>query len=80
MRSEIARYILASRDENIEVLKKNIEYGYKSMGISIQDLQLATTSAPANVGDRSVFAAFKALSEMNRKCDEIVNSLLSKEE
>ena len=80
LRSEIARYILASRDENIEVLKKNIEYGYKSMGISIQDLQLATTSAPANVGDRSVFAAFKALSEMNRKCDEIVNSLLSKEE
>ncbi len=80
LKSEIARYILGSRDENIEVLKKNIEYGYDSMGISIQDLQLATTKAPVNEGDNKVFAEFKTLSEMNRKCDEIVNSLLSNEE
>lgn len=80
LKSEIARYILGSRDENIEVLKKNIEYGYKSMSISIQDLQLATAKTPVNEGDSKVLAEFKAISEINRMCDEIVSSLLSNEE
>lgn len=80
LKSEIARYILGSRDDNIEVLKKNIEYGYKSMGISIQDLQLATAKAPASEGDSKILAEFKAISEINRMCDEIVSSLLSNEE
>ncbi|MCD7886806.1 MAG: hypothetical protein LUG44_04210 [Clostridiales bacterium] len=78
LKSEMARYILRSRDANIEALQKNIEYGYESMCISIQDLQLATRKAPAGEGDSKVFAQFKALSEMNQKCDEIVNSLLSR--
>lgn len=80
LKSEIARYILGSRDDNIEVLKKNIEYGYKSMSISIQDLQLATAKAPVNEGDSKVLAEFKEISEINRMCDEIVSSLLSNEE
>lgn len=77
LKSEIARYILGSRDDNIEVLEKNIKYGYENMRISIQDLQLTSTKTPANEGNSRVFAEFKAISEMNRKCDEIVNSLLS---
>lgn len=77
LKSEIARYILGSRDDNIDVLKKNIEYGYENMRISIQDLQLTTTKAPANGDDIRVFAEFKSVSELNRKCDEIVSSLLS---
>ena len=80
LKSEIARYILGSRDDNIEVLKKNIEYGYKSMSISIQDLQLATAKAPASEGDSKILTEFKAISEINRMCDEIVSSLLSNEE
>lgn len=79
LKSEIARYILRSRDDNIEVLKKNIEYGYESMRISVQDLQLATSKAPENEGDAKVFAAFKAISELDRRCDGIVNALLSRE-
>lgn len=77
LKSEIARYILGSRDDNIEVLEKNIKYGYDNMRIAIQDLQLTTTKTPANESDSKVFAEFKAISELNRKCDEIVNSLLS---
>lgn len=80
LKSEIARYILGSRDDNIEVLKKNIEYGYKSMSISIQDLQLSTAKVPVSEGDSKVFAEFKAISEINLMCDEIVSSLLSNEE
>ena len=80
LKSEIARYILGSRDTNIEVLKKNIEYGYKSMGISIQDLQLATAKAPVDTGSSKVLAEFRAFSEINLKCDEIVNSLLAQAE
>ncbi len=59
LKSEIARYILGSRDDNIEVLKKNIEYGYKRMSISIQDLQLATAKAPTNEGDSKVLAELR---------------------
>ncbi len=80
LKSEIARYILGSRDENIEVLKKNIEYGYDSMGIFIQDLQLSSTNTLVNENDSKVYAEYKAISEINRKCDEIVNSLLSEAE
>lgn len=80
LKSELARYILGSRDDNIEVLKKNIEYGYQSMGISIQDLQLAAVKAPANEEDNKVLAEFKAISEAARMCDEIISSLLSNEE
>ncbi len=80
LKSEIARYILGSRDDNIEVLKKNIEYGYRSMGISIQDLQLARSKAPVSEADSKVLAEFKTISEINRMCDEIVSSLLSNEE
>ena len=80
LKSEIARYVLGSRDDNIEVLKKNIEYGYESMRISIQDLQLATAKAPENGDDARMFAEFRAISEMDRKCDEIINSLLSRDE
>lgn len=80
LKSEISRYILGSRDDNIEVLKKNIEYGYKSMSISIQDLQLAAAKAPVSEGDSKVLAEFKAISEINRMCDEMVSSLLYNEE
>ena len=80
LKSEISKYILGSRDENIAVLKKNIEYGYKSMSISIQDMQLATAKAVGDEGDSKVFAEFKAISEINQMCDEIVGSLLSNEE
>ncbi len=80
LKSEISRYILGSRDDNIEVLRKNIEYGYKSMRISIQDLQLATAKAPVSEGDSKILAEFNAISEINRMCDEIVNALLSNEE
>lgn len=80
LKSEIARYILSRRDGNIEALKKNIEYGYKSMGISIQDLQLATAKPPVNEGNGKIFAEFKAISEINRTCDEIIHSLLSNED
>ena len=79
LKTEIARYILGSRDDNIEVLKKNIEYGYKSMSLSIQDIQLATAKTPVNEGDSKIVAEFKAISEINRMCDEIVSSLLSDE-
>lgn len=80
LKSEIAKYILGSRDDNIEVLKKNIEYGYRSMSISIQDLQLATAKTPVREGNSKVLAELKAISEINRMCDEIVSSLLSNEE
>ena len=80
LKSEIARYVLGSRDDNIDVLKKNIEYGYKSMSISVQDLQLATAKTPENEGDGKILAEVKAISEINRMCDEIVSSLLSNEE
>ncbi len=77
LKSEIARYILGSRDDNIEILKKNIEYGYDNMNISIQDLEMATTKAPASKDDKKTYEDFKTLSDLNRNCDEIVNSLLS---
>lgn len=80
LRSEIAKYILGNRDDNIEMLKRNIEYGYKSMSISIQDLQLATTKAPVSEGENKILAEFREISGINRMCDDIVSSLLSDEE
>lgn len=80
LKSEISRYVLGSRDDNIEVLKKNIEYGYESMKISIQGMQLAAAKAPADVLGSKEYTEFKAISEINSKCDEIINTLLSKEE
>lgn len=80
LKSEITRYILVSRDDNIEALKKNIEYGYKSMNISVQDLQLAAAKDPVSEGDGKILAEFKEISEINRMCDEIISSLLSNEE
>ncbi len=80
LRTEIARYILSSRDDNIEALKKNIRYGYETMKLSIHDMQLSSTNTPVNENDSKVYAEYKAISEINRKCDEIVNSLLSEAE
>lgn len=77
IKDEIIRYVLRNRDENIEILEKNIEYGYGSMNVAIQDLQLATSRVSTNDDDVKVRTEFKILSEINRKSDEIVNSLLS---
>jgi len=41
---------------------------------------LATAKAPASESDSKILAEFKAISEINRMCDEIVSSLLSNEE
>ena len=49
------------------------------MSLSIQDIQLATAKTPVNEGDSKIVAEFKAISEINRMCDEIVSSLLSDE-
>ncbi len=77
LKSELSRYILGSRDDNIEVLKKNIEYGYRSMEIAVKDLQLTSTKTSKNEVDRKAFEDFKTISAINLKCDEILNSLLS---
>ena len=79
LREELAKYILRSRDENIEVLKNNIEYGYKNMCISAQDMQLASSKEPLNSDDKKVYDEFRAISEISRRCDEIVGSMLSEE-
>lgn len=79
LREEISRYVHNSRDENIEVLKKNIAYGYENMSLSVQDVQLASAKPSVSQEDTRLQGQFKAVSEMNRQCDEILNTLLSKE-
>ncbi len=76
LKSELSRYILMSRDDNINALKKNIEYGYESMRISVQDLQLACVRPAENKDDEKVYSEFKEISAIKLRCDEIVKEII----
>ena len=80
LRSELARYVLSSRDDNIEVLKKNIAYGYDSMRISIQDLQLASAKVSEDPKGAEVSARFQVISALRADCEQAVNALVSNQE
>lgn len=76
LQQEIFKYVSECRDTNLKKVRSDISYIYENMLISIMDLQLVRKAEKSGPAENPLSDELIKISSANKKCDEILNSLV----